>query len=72
MILTNPAPRSAEIDDDIAQLIHRYGLRRVAMRVARLLLSPRRQSDAETLPSHLRRDIGLPPQPPVVRYWELR
>lgn len=72
MILTNPAPRGAEIDDDIAMLIDRYGLRRVALRVMARLLGRRPRAVADTLPNHLRRDIGLPPDTAPRRYWDLR
>lgn len=72
MILTNPAPRGADIDADIAALIERHGLRRVALRLAARLLGARPRRDAGALPAHLRRDIGLPPDPPPPRYWHLR
>lgn len=72
MILTNPAPRGAELDDDIAMLIDRYGLRRVTLRLMARLVGGRKRARADGLPDHLRRDIGLPPETASPRYWDLR
>lgn len=61
----------------IDRLIQRYGAMPVLWATIRALLMPRRRRprppDPYHLSPHLRRDIGIPPEPPhVPRYFELR
>ena len=66
--------------DHVEWLISRYGCKRIflavlthSLRRNRLRLRrPPRPMGAPPQSAYLRRDIGLPPEPPSPRYWDLR
>jgi uncharacterized protein YjiS (DUF1127 family) len=58
---------------DLARLVERHGARRVLVALMKALIARRRTRRATAqLSDHLRRDIGLPPQAPAPRHWEIR
>lgn len=76
MIATLPA-RLLTPRPGVDILIDRFGATAVLWATVRALLRPRRRRprppDPYLLSPHLRRDIGIPPEPPFVsRYFELR
>ena len=67
--------------DHIEWLVARYGWRRMALAIISHALNrkriglksaPRPKLGKAPKTAHLRRDIGLPPEPPSPRYWDLR
>lgn len=63
--------------DHVAWLISRYGFKRILLAVLAQPLrrnrnQPPRLIGAPPCSAYLRRDIGLPPDPPSPRYWDLR
>lgn len=76
----NTRPGRIVPQDHVEWLISRYGFKRIflavlthSLRQNRLRL--RRQPRPLGTPpqsAYLRRDIGLPPDPPSARYWDLR
>lgn len=76
-MIAQATPRAANLRPDIHRLIKRHGTAPVIWALLRALLLPRRRRPRPPDPYHLsprmRRDIGLPPEPPhVPRYYELR
>jgi hypothetical protein len=76
MYATLPA-RALSPRSSIERLIDRYGATAVLMSTIRALLMPRRRRprppDPYSLSPHMRRDIGIPPEPHVpLRYYDLR
>jgi hypothetical protein len=70
-------PQAARLHPSLHRLIVRHGATAVTWALIRALLAPRRRRarppDPYHLSPHMRRDIGLPPEPPhVPRYYELR
>lgn len=74
-------PGQSVPQDHIEWLIARYGWRRTALAILSHALHRKRlglrsppRAPLEKAPrsAHLRRDIGLPPEPPSTRYWDLR
>ncbi len=66
--------------DHVEWLISRYGFRRILLAVLtqsmrKNRLGTRKRPMPKGAPpetAYLRRDIGLPPDPPSPRYWDLR
>ena len=67
--------------DHIEWLVARYGWRRTALAILSHALgrkriglkpAPRERLGNPPKTAHLRRDIGLPPEAPSPRYWDLR
>ncbi|WP_304616778.1 hypothetical protein [Paracoccus sp. (in: a-proteobacteria)] len=70
-------PQASRLNPALHRLIARHGRMAVLWAMIRALLLPRRRRprppDPYHLSPHMRRDIGLPPEPPTVpRYYELR
>ena len=54
----------------LRDLIDQFGARAVLASYLREVMARRRMPDVNTLPEHLRADIGLPPRPPDRPLWE--
>lgn len=74
-------PGQSVPQDHIEWLVARYGWRRTALAILSHALrrkrlglkpEPRPKLGKEPQSERLRRDIGLPPEPPSPRYWDLR
>ncbi len=54
----------------LRDLIDQFGARAVLASYLREVMARRRMPGVNTLPEHLRSDIGLPPRPPDRPLWE--
>jgi hypothetical protein len=54
----------------LRDLIDQFGARAVLASYLREVMARRKMPDVDTLPDHLRADIGLTPRPPDARLWE--
>lgn len=77
MMIAQLNPQVHSLHPALHRLILRHGARAVTFALFRALVIKRRKRprppDIYHLSPHMRRDIGLPPQPPhVPRYYELR
>ena len=68
-MIAQATPRAAQLRPELNRLIRRHGTAPVIWALIRTLLLPRRRRprppDPYHLSPHMRRDIGLPPEPPA-------
>ncbi|MEM9248741.1 MAG: hypothetical protein AAGB05_08605 [Pseudomonadota bacterium] len=68
-VLKPPAPLS--VADQLYDILRTHGARTVLLALAQALVRQRRESLAGItgVPPNLRRDVGLPPEPPDLAQW---
>ncbi|MEM1430489.1 MAG: hypothetical protein AAGG09_13630 [Pseudomonadota bacterium] len=71
MIHVLKTPKPASVTDQLYAILEAHGARTVLLALMQALVRQRRESLAgiSGVPSNLRRDLGLPPEPEAPPHW---